>query len=67
MEIYQAALKLNGKKDAFTWLANVDGDDIVSQLISQVVEKNPIKNIKINKISTEKIIRKIYEEGMATS
>lgn len=56
------------KKDPFTWLASVDGDDTaVSQLISQIVEKNPIKNIKINEISTEEIIRKIYEEGMTTS
>lgn len=56
------------QKNESTWLANVDGDEtIVSLLISTVVQKNPIKNVRINEISTEEIIRKIYEEGMATS
>ena len=57
-----------GKKDGQTWIATVDGDErAVSQLISEVVQRNPIKNVRINEISTEEIIRKIYEEGMATS
>ncbi|GAE37095.1 ABC transporter ATP-binding protein [Halalkalibacter akibai] len=56
------------QKDATTWVANVNGDDrVVSDLISLVVQKNPIKNVRINEISTEEIIRKIYEEGMALS
>jgi ABC-2 type transport system ATP-binding protein len=56
------------KKDATSWIANVDGDErAVSELISAVVQKNLIKNVRINEISTEEIIRKIYEEGMATS
>ncbi len=56
------------KKDATTWIANVDGDErVISELISVVVQKNPIKNVRINEVSTEEIIRKIYEEGMATS
>lgn len=56
------------RKDAYTWLASIDGDEQnVSQLISEVIQKNPIKNVRINKISTEEIIRKIYEEGMTTS
>ncbi|WNF36711.1 ATP-binding cassette domain-containing protein [Bacillaceae bacterium IKA-2] len=56
------------RKDAYTWLVGVDGDDRnVSQLISEVIHKNPIKNVRINKISTEEIIRKIYEEGMTVS
>lgn len=56
------------QKDATTWLANVNGDDqMVSELISSVVQLNPIKNVRINEISTEEIIRKIYEEGMAIS
>ncbi|RXJ00418.1 ATP-binding cassette domain-containing protein [Anaerobacillus alkaliphilus] len=56
------------QKDATTWKANVDGDErVISELISVVVQKNPIKNVRINEISTEEIIRKIYEEGMATS
>lgn len=56
------------KKDGYTWIATVDGDDrAVSQLISDVVQKNPIKNVRINEISTEEIIRKIYEEGLISS
>ena len=56
------------KKDGQTWIATVDGDErAVSRLISEVVQRNPIKNVRINEISTEEIIRKIYEEGMATS
>ncbi|GAE27403.1 ABC transporter [Halalkalibacter wakoensis JCM 9140] len=56
------------KKDATTWLASVSGDEqSVSELISIVVQENPIKNVRINEISTEEIIRKIYEEGMAIS
>ncbi|WP_088105993.1 ABC transporter ATP-binding protein [Halalkalibacter urbisdiaboli] len=54
------------QKDATTWLAYVNGDErFVSELISDVVQKNPIKNVRINEISTEEIVRKIYEEGMA--
>ncbi|MFC0562294.1 ABC transporter ATP-binding protein [Halalkalibacter alkalisediminis] len=56
------------QKDATTWLANVNGDErVASDLISTVVQKNPIKNVRINEVSTEEIIRKIYEEGMALS
>ncbi|MFN7252886.1 MAG: ATP-binding cassette domain-containing protein [Anaerobacillus sp.] len=56
------------QKDTTTWIAHVDGDErAVSELISAVVQKNLIKNVRINEISTEEIIRKIYEEGMATS
>ncbi|WP_053363201.1 ATP-binding cassette domain-containing protein [Bacillus sp. FJAT-27251] len=52
-------------KDGAAWLANVNGDEqLVSQLISEVVKSNPIKNVRINEISTEEIVRKIYEEGM---
>jgi ABC-2 type transport system ATP-binding protein len=56
------------QKDATTWLATVNGDEqMVSELISMVIQKKPIKNVRINEISTEEIIRKIYEEGMAIS
>jgi ABC-2 type transport system ATP-binding protein len=56
------------QKNATTWLCHINGDEkLVSQLISEVVQKNPIKNVKINEVSTEEIVRKIYEEGMAIS
>ena len=56
------------QKDSHTWLSHVDGDErLVSSLISAAVEKHPIKNIHINQVSTEEIVRKIYEEGMIPS
>ena len=56
------------QKDATTWLGSINGDErLVSRLISEVVQKNPIKNVRINEVSTEEIVRKIYEEGMALS
>jgi ABC-2 type transport system ATP-binding protein len=54
------------QKNATSWLAYVNGDErLVSQLISDVVQKTHIKNVRINEVSTEEIVRKIYEEGMA--
>ena len=47
---------------------SIHGDEqFQSQLISDVVQKNPIKNVRINEVSTEEIVRKIYEEGMTPS
>lgn len=47
------------------WSANVsDEKDIVSALISKVVSKYQINDIKINEISTEEIVRNIYERGI---
>ena len=52
------------QKDPQTWLAEVTGDDTeVSRLISTTIQKCPIKNIRINKASTEEIVKKIYESG----
>ena len=42
-----------------------DIDEIISQVISKVVSAFKIKDIKINEISTEEIIRNIYERGTA--
>ncbi|EIJ82056.1 ABC transporter related protein [Bacillus methanolicus PB1] len=41
-----------------------DNDDKVSQLISIVVSSYKIKDIKVNEVSTEEIIRNIYERGI---
>ncbi|HLO10990.1 MAG TPA: ATP-binding cassette domain-containing protein [Pseudoneobacillus sp.] len=43
-----------------------DQDDIISQVIAKVVSVYKIKDVKLNEISTEEIIRNIYEKGMAT-
>ncbi|RDU35922.1 daunorubicin ABC transporter ATP-binding protein [Neobacillus piezotolerans] len=42
-----------------------DIDEVISQVISRVVSSFKIKDIKINEISTEEIIRNIYEKGSA--
>ncbi|ADU29260.1 ABC transporter ATP-binding protein [Evansella cellulosilytica] len=47
------------------WIANVDGDDdVVSKLMSVVMVEHAISDVKINQVSTEEIIRNIYEEGI---
>lgn len=41
------------QKDAHTWVANIDGDETVSSLfVSKVVQQFPIKNVRINEVST---------------
>ncbi|MDF0725939.1 ATP-binding cassette domain-containing protein [Cytobacillus sp. S13-E01] len=48
------------------WFANVsDEEAVMSDLIGRVVASYKIKDISINEISTEEIIRNIYEEGIA--
>ena len=47
------------------WFANVsDEEAVMSDLIGRVVASYKIKDISINEISTEEIIRNIYEEGI---
>ncbi len=56
------------QKDETTWLAVIQGDEqLLSKFISDVIQRNPIQNVKVNEVSTEEIVRKIYEEGMAIS
>ncbi|OEH91405.1 ABC transporter ATP-binding protein [Bacillus solimangrovi] len=46
------------------WLANVSAEDtVISGLIGRVVAAYKINDVKINEISTEEIVRNIYEEG----
>ncbi|CRK81748.1 ABC transporter ATP-binding protein [Neobacillus massiliamazoniensis] len=42
-----------------------DSDVLVSQVIARVVSSFKIKDIKMKEISTEEIIRNIYEKGLA--
>ena len=42
-----------------------DNDELISQVIAKVVAAIKIKDIKINEISTEEIIRNIYEKGVS--
>ncbi|MBU9710193.1 ABC transporter ATP-binding protein [Evansella tamaricis] len=47
------------------WVATIDGeDDTVSKLMSVVMLHHAISDVKLNKVSTEEIIRNIYEEGI---
>ncbi|TLS35693.1 ABC transporter ATP-binding protein [Pseudalkalibacillus caeni] len=47
------------------WVANVPHEEeVISELIGRVVAAHKITDIKIHEISTEEIIRNIYEEGV---
>lgn len=50
------------KEQIFTALVD-NNDELISQVISKAVDTYKIKDIKINEISTEEIIRNIYEKG----
>lgn len=51
-----------------SWIANVSNqDDDVSTVISRVVANNQISDMKIKEISTEEIVRNIYEQGIKVS
>lgn len=52
-------------KEENTWVAKIPNEEvIISMLISKVVQAFQIKDLKINEVSTEEIIRNIYEEGI---
>ncbi|MBM7572324.1 ABC transporter ATP-binding protein [Aquibacillus albus] len=47
------------------WVANVVNDEeLISEVIARVVAAHKITDIKIHEITTEEIIRNIYEEGV---
>ncbi|MDX8367250.1 ATP-binding cassette domain-containing protein [Cytobacillus sp. IB215665] len=47
------------------WIANVrDEETIISELIRRIVAVYQIKDINVNEVATEEIIRNIYEEGV---
>ncbi|MBO9130953.1 ATP-binding cassette domain-containing protein [Bacillus sp. 165] len=47
------------------WIAKLPNEEvIISVVIAKVVQTFQIKDIKINEVSTEEIIRNIYEEGV---
>ncbi|OLN21361.1 daunorubicin ABC transporter ATP-binding protein [Domibacillus antri] len=47
------------------WIANVRNDEhIISEVIGRVVAAHKITDLKVHEISTEDIIRNIYEEGV---
>ena len=52
-------------KEENAWVAKIPNEEvIISMLISKVVQAFQIKDLKINEVSTEEIIRNIYEEGI---
>lgn len=47
------------------WIARIPNEEIVlSMLIAKVVQTFRIQDMKVNEVSTEEIIRNIYEEGV---
>jgi ABC-2 type transport system ATP-binding protein len=53
---------MDEKERIFTGLVG-NNDELISQLTAKVVASFKIKDIKMNEISTEEIIRNIYEKG----
>ncbi|MDP4169712.1 MAG: ATP-binding cassette domain-containing protein, partial [Bacillota bacterium] len=54
--------EMDEKKQIFSALVD-DNDELISQVIAKVVAAYKIKDINILEISTEEIIRNIYEKG----
>ncbi|MFE8700554.1 ATP-binding cassette domain-containing protein [Cytobacillus sp. FJAT-54145] len=54
--------ELDDKEQIFTAYTD-DHDEIISALIGKVISVHKIKDIKIMEVSTEEIIRNIYEKG----
>jgi len=54
--------EMDEKEQIFTAFLE-DIDELISQVIAKVVAAIKIRDIKINEISTEEIIRNIYEKG----
>lgn len=54
--------EVDEKEPIFTAFVD-NNDELISQVIAKVVAGFKIKDIKINEISTEEIIRNIYEKG----
>ncbi|MFD1020594.1 ABC transporter ATP-binding protein [Thalassobacillus hwangdonensis] len=51
-------------KDGWRWTASTeDHDDLISDLIAKVVNALKIKDVNVQSISMEEIVRNIYEEG----
>ncbi|WP_216830509.1 ABC transporter ATP-binding protein [Alkalihalobacterium elongatum] len=46
------------------WVAVVTKEEVVSQIISLVASQFKLSDMRINEVSTEEIIRNIYEEGV---
>ena len=47
------------------WVAHVsEQDEVISELIGSIVSKFKINDMKIKEISTEEIVRNIYEQGV---
>ncbi|NSL52123.1 ABC transporter ATP-binding protein [Calidifontibacillus erzurumensis] len=52
-------------EEANCWIANVNNeDDVVSAVITRVVAASQISDMKMKEISTEEIVRNIYERGL---
>ncbi|PET45233.1 daunorubicin ABC transporter ATP-binding protein, partial [Bacillus sp. AFS001701] len=48
------------------WSVTLPNDEtLISMIIAKVVQSNPVKDMKMLEISTEEIIRNIYQEGIS--
>lgn len=67
LRLITSSLNANWEVDEKTQVFSAyieNSDDAVSRLIAEVVSRFKVKDVKINEISTEEIVRNIYEKGI---
>ncbi|MGJ7918924.1 ABC transporter ATP-binding protein [Neobacillus sp. LXY-4] len=62
---YSLSWEVDDEKQIFTVHTENDSDELISQVIAKVVASYKIKDLQINELSTEEIVRNIYEKGSA--
>lgn len=62
---YELKWEENEENQTFTVHIADDNDELISQIIAKIVATFKVKDLKINELSTEEIIRNIYEKGTA--
>ncbi|WP_318505505.1 ATP-binding cassette domain-containing protein [Bacillus sp. T3] len=62
---YELKWEENEESQTYTVHIADDNDELISQIIAKVVAAFKVKDLKINELSTEEIIRNIYEKGTA--
>lgn len=62
---YELKWEENVENQTFTVHIADNNDELISQIIAKIVATFKVKDLKINELSTEEIIRNIYEKGTA--
>lgn len=62
---YPLSWEVDQDNQTFTVHVENDNDELISNLIAKIVSTYKVKDLKINELSTEEIVRNIYEKGTA--